>query len=151
MRERREPLQGPPLRAAPGVRALRAFAIYLPGLQAKSETCRSKDVCNSTQNAGSSATSKRLVWVTHPFHPFSGRSFVCVGERFNRYGKRLLLQVDDGTFCAIPPHWTDQVAPDPEVVMGRQRALFRVADLLELERLVSRLSKRGSKEVSRGV
>ena len=32
--------------------------------------------------------------------------------------------------------------------MGEQRALFRVADLLELERLVARLSKRGSTEAS---
>jgi hypothetical protein len=35
--------------------------------------------------------------------------------------------------------------------MGEQRALFRVADLLELERLLSRLSKHGSKEASREV
>lgn len=86
--------------------------------------------------------------VTPPFHPFSGQSFVCVGERFNRYGKRLLLQVDDGTFCSVPPQWTDLIPPDPEVFMGEQRALFRVADLLELERLVARLSKRGSTEAS---
>ncbi len=107
--------------------------------------------CNSTQNAGSSASSKRLVRVTHPFHPLSGQALVCVGERFNRYGKRVLLQVDDKTFCSVPPQWTDLTAPDPEVVMGEQRALFRVADLVELERLVVRLSKRRSMEASDGV
>jgi hypothetical protein len=84
--------------------------------------------------------------VTHPFHPLSGQSFVCVGERFNRYGKRILLEIDEGSFCAVPPQWTDLTAPDPEVVMGGQRALFRVADLMELERLVARLSKRRSVE-----
>ena len=31
-------------------------------------------------------------------------------------------------------------APDLEVLMGRGRALFRVADLVELARLVTRLS-----------
>jgi hypothetical protein len=74
-----------------------------------------------------------------------------VGERFNRYGKRILLEIDEGSFCAVPPQWTDLTAPDPEVVMGGQRALFRVADLMELERLVARLSKRRSVEAPDGV
>jgi hypothetical protein len=83
--------------------------------------------------------------VTHPFHPLSGRQFACVGERYNRYGKRLLVQVDDTTVCSVPPQWTDVVAPDPEIVMGQQRALFRVTDLLELARLVASFSKGGSR------
>ncbi|MGC1440718.1 MAG: DUF5372 family protein [Burkholderiaceae bacterium] len=78
--------------------------------------------------------------ITHPFHPFSGRSLPCVGERYNRYGKRLLLQVDEQTVCSVPAQWTDLVAVDPEIILGRSRALFRFADLLELERLVSRLA-----------
>ncbi len=65
----------------------------------------------------------------------------CVGERYNRYGKRLLLQVDDRTVCSVPPQWTDLVAADPEIVLGAARALFRVADLLDLQRLVSRLDE----------
>jgi hypothetical protein len=64
-----------------------------------------------------------------------------VGERYNCSGKRLLLQVDDQTVCSVPPQWTDLVAPDPEIVMGEQRALFRVADLVELTRLVERLGR----------
>ena len=83
----------------------------------------------------------RLVRITHPFHPLSGKQFICVGERYNAYGKRLLLQVDDGTICSVPPQWTDLAAPDPEIVMGNHRALFRVADLLELVRLVDQLGK----------
>jgi hypothetical protein len=67
---------------------------------------------------------------------------ICVGERYNRHGKRLLLQVDDITICSVPPHWTDLVCSDPEVTMGNGRALFRVVDLLELARLVTRLSGR---------
>ncbi len=80
--------------------------------------------------------------ITHPFHPFSGRQLVCVGERYNRYGMTLLLEIDDKSVCSVPPQWTDVVAADPEIVMGEQRALFRVVDLLELARLVDRLSRR---------
>ena len=77
--------------------------------------------------------------MTHPFHPLSGRQLVCVGERYNRYGKRLLLQGDDGHLCSVPPQWTDLVMPDPEVTLGGGRALLRLADLLELAELVERL------------
>ena len=80
--------------------------------------------------------------MTHPFHPFADRELVCVGERHNRAGKRLLLRVDDSTICSVPPQWTDAAAPDPEVVMGRGRALLRVADLVGLARLVEQLSPR---------
>ena len=107
--------------------------------------------CNSIQNADASVTSTRLVRITHPFHPLSGQSFVCVGERYNCYGTRLLLQVDDETVWSVPQQWTDLVAPDPEVVMGEQRAVFRVTDLMELARLVARLGRRDSMEASDGV
>jgi hypothetical protein len=79
------------------------------------------------------------VRITHPFHPFGGRQLLCVGERYNRSGKRLLLRVDDTIVCSVPPQWTDATAPDPELVMGQERALFRVVDLLELAVLVTRL------------
>jgi len=52
------------------------------------------------------------------------------------------LRVDDETVCSIPLQWTDAVSPDPEVIIGRDRALFRVADLLDLASLVSRLTHR---------
>ena len=93
----------------------------------------------------------RLVRVMHPFHPLSGRQFACVGERYNRYGRRLLLRVDDGAICSVPPQWTDLVAPDPEIVLGGHRAVFRVADLLELARLVDQLRGRDSLRRSGGV
>jgi hypothetical protein len=71
-----------------------------------------------------------------------------VGERYTRSGRRLLLQVDEATVCAVPPQWTDRVAPDPELVIGEQRALFRVADLLELARLLETLGRRESRQKS---
>ena len=84
--------------------------------------------------------------VVHPFHPLSGRQFVCVGERLNRYGRRLLLRVDEETVCSVPQQWTDLVAMDPEIAIGGGRALFRAEDLIELAQLVARLkrSKPGS-------
>jgi len=79
------------------------------------------------------------VCVTHPFHPLAGQQLVCIGERYNRYGTRLLLRVDEDRICSVPQQWTDVVAPALEVVLGEGRAVFRVADLLELAGLVSRL------------
>lgn len=71
-----------------------------------------------------------------------------MGERYNRYGRRLLLRVDGESVCSVPPPWTDLAAPDPEIVMGKQRALFRMGDLLELARLVDRLRRRDSADGS---
>jgi hypothetical protein len=103
------------------------------------------------RNAGGASAAPRLVRVTHPFHPLSGQQLACVGERYTRYGRRLLLHVDEATVCAVPPQWTDLVAPDPESVLGTQRALFRVADLLELVRLVEQLSRREAVQKADGV
>jgi len=84
------------------------------------------------------------VRVTHPFHPLYGQELACVGERYNRYGRRLLLRTDEVAVCSVPPQWTDLAAPDPEIVLGRGRALFRMADLLELARLVEEIRQHGS-------
>jgi len=88
----------------------------------------------------------RLVRITHPFHPLSGQELACLGERYNRYGRRLLLRVDDAAVCSVPPQWTDVVAPDPEIVLGGHRALFRVTDLLELARLVDQFGRHDSSQ-----
>ncbi len=131
------PVAGPvPRRQSPSVRSLqKEIETYLPPI-----------ACNSIQNANASIAATRLVRITHPFHPLSGRQLPCVGERYNRYGMILLLQIDDESVCSVPPQWTDVVAVDPEIVMGGHRALFRVVDLLELAGLVDRLSKRDLRE-----
>jgi hypothetical protein len=85
------------------------------------------------------------VRVTHPFHPLSGRQLVCVGERYNRYGKRLLLQDADGELCSVPPQWTDIMTQDLDIVIGNGRALLRLADLLELAELIERLDADGTR------
>ncbi|MGO9768207.1 MAG: DUF5372 family protein [Roseiarcus sp.] len=78
--------------------------------------------------------------IIHPFHPFADRQLVCVGERCNRYGKRLLLRIDDHTICSVPPQWTDIAAVDPDIVMGQGRTLLRFVDLMELAQFVERLA-----------
>lgn len=82
--------------------------------------------------------------MTHPFHPYSGRQGVYVAARYNRFGKRLLLRFADGVICPVPAQWTDLVAPDPEVVMGRGRSALRVVDLIELAKLTTLLGARPS-------
>jgi hypothetical protein len=57
-----------------------------------------------------------------------------------------LLRFDDGAICSVPPQWTDVVAADPEIVMGQSRALFRVADLMELALLVARMAARSREQ-----
>lgn len=98
--------------------------------------------CNSAPNTSATDVAKRLVRVTHPFHPLKDQKLVCVGERHNRYGTRLLLSIDKDAICSVPRQWTDLASPDPEIVLGQERALFCVADLIELERLVNHLAKR---------
>jgi hypothetical protein len=80
--------------------------------------------------------------VTHPFHPLSGRQFVCLGEQFCRYGTRLLLRIDGARICVVPRKWTDAADPGPEVVIAAGRAPFLVDDLIELAELVSRVLDR---------
>jgi hypothetical protein len=80
------------------------------------------------------------VRIIHPFHPFADRQLVCVGERYNRYGKRLLLRIDDRTICSVPPQWTDIAAVDPDIVIGQGRTLLRFVELMELAQFVERLA-----------
>ena len=102
----------------------------------------SPSACNSVRNAGTPIAPQQFVAVTHPFHPYAGQRGFCVGERANRAGKRLLLRFDDGRICAVPPQWTDAVAPDLEVSMGGDRALCRLTDLLELALFMARLTSK---------
>jgi Family of unknown function (DUF5372) len=51
----------------------------------------------------------------------------------------LLLKSDDGAIFSVWPQWTDEISPDPEIVLGGQKALLRLSDLMELAGLVDRL------------
>ena len=95
---------------------------------------------NSTNTAAIAQTSEHFVRVTHPFHPYGGKRLLCVGVRYNRYGKRIILRVAGSITCSVPPQWTDEVTADLEAALGKRRAHFRVADLLELEKMLQELT-----------
>ena len=59
------------------------------------------------------------------------------------------MQVEADRVRAVPRQWTDLAAPDPEVTIGKGRALLRVPDLMELAALVARLVEAGSPAIAR--
>lgn len=126
-------------REGPRARALRSRRPPNRPSPREFEMFGGRDVCSSQQNADSSDAGTCLVRVTHPFHPLSGRELVCVGERYNMHGKRLLLRIDDDRVCSVPPQWTNRGAPDPETAVSGGRACIHIADLLGLAEVVEGL------------
>jgi hypothetical protein len=81
----------------------------------------------------------RRVWITHPFHPLHGRTFVLVDERRNRHGDRVWFRADDGRARSVPASWTSLGVPDAFAVTAAGRASFRPEDLLALAALLDAL------------
>lgn len=77
--------------------------------------------------------------MTHPFHPWCGREFEFVAVRNNWGEDRVCFHDEDGEVKSLPVTWTDAVEPDPFVIIAAGRCPFRVADLLALADMVSRL------------
>src|SRR5215471_20013094 len=69
----------PPTATVPG--ALPA-AGQAPFRSATRQIVLAKGVCTSISSADASITDRRLVRITHPFHPLSGKQLACVGERY---------------------------------------------------------------------
>jgi Family of unknown function (DUF5372) len=85
--------------------------------------------------------------IVHPFHPWHGRRFELI-EYKNAWGEdRVYFHNEEQQLIALPASWTDVVAADPVVCIGKGRALFRAGDLSELAGLVRRLSSRGDNDV----
>jgi len=53
---------------------------------------------------------------------------------------RVYYQDEGGALCSIPRAWTSLAPADPFVHLATERSAFRVADLLELARLLTFLS-----------
>jgi hypothetical protein len=51
-----------------------------------------------------------------------------------------------GHLCSIPASWTDAVAPDPVVLVSAGRSAFRLADLVELARLITTIGAEVTRE-----
>jgi hypothetical protein len=111
---------------------------------ASSGTYLVTSACHSPRNADLSDVATDLVRITHPFHPYRGREFLCIGERNTRAGKRLLLKFSQTSVRAIPAQWTDRACPDLEDALGEGRSFFRFADLMGLANLVERLGGKKS-------
>lgn len=61
--------------------------------------------------------------------------------RQNWGDERVYYQDESGALCSIPRAWTSLAPADPLVHLATERSAFRVADLLELARLVTFLSR----------
>jgi hypothetical protein len=77
--------------------------------------------------------------VTHPFHPWFGRTFVFLAVRQTWSDDRVFFLDGDGRQYSLPVGWTDAVESDVFVVMADGRCPFRVADLLALGQLIDDL------------
>jgi len=79
--------------------------------------------------------------VTHPFHPLYGQQFEMLSYRHNWGEYRVTFYDTPGHVRALPAAWTSMAPPDACVILAAGRAAFRVADLLELSRLIQRLEE----------
>lgn len=77
--------------------------------------------------------------ITHPFHPKTGQEFRIVQWRHN--WNETLVYFTDGRnrLQSVPEAWTDLLADDPLIIIAKERAHFRVPDLLELAILLKEL------------
>jgi hypothetical protein len=86
--------------------------------------------------------------VTHPFHPLFGRELELFAPK-QYVGERRVCYLDEGQRVhEIPLNWTDLAPEDPQLAMAGGKSWFRVADLLELARLVEHLKRLSVKVIS---
>lgn len=79
--------------------------------------------------------------MTHPFHPLRGREYDLIDYRHFWSEDRVVYVDETGEARSLPAPWTSAIAEDPAVVVSAGRAHFRVADLLELAKLVRGLAR----------
>ncbi|MGW1365384.1 DUF5372 family protein, partial [Streptomyces chartreusis] len=68
-------------------------------------------------NAPDPHGAERVVRVTHPFHPWHGRSYEFVVRRKNWGGDRVYFRDEAGEVVSAPTAWTDAGGEDPFVVL----------------------------------
>ena len=84
--------------------------------------------------------SARTVCVTHPFHPFFGRTFTLLDYRQTWGEDRVYVHDDQGCLQHLPATWTDAAPADPFVVVSAGRAAVRFEDLLALADLLAQVA-----------
>ena len=79
--------------------------------------------------------------MTHPFHPLFGRELEIFAPK-EYVGKHRLCYLDERQRVhEIPLDWTDLAPADPVLAIATGKTLFRVADLLELAKLIELLKR----------
>jgi hypothetical protein len=78
-----------------------------------------------------------------PFHPRHGGEFNLLAHRHHGSEDRAFLIEDRDQLVSRPARWTGLAAPDPFMIVAVVRSASRVADLLELARLLERSRRAG--------
>jgi hypothetical protein len=78
--------------------------------------------------------------ITHPFHPLSGKSYHLLAYKHTWGEDRVYYHDEDGKLSQVPVSYTNAIEPDPYVVVNAGQSAFRVLDLLELCRLIDKIS-----------
>jgi len=78
--------------------------------------------------------------IIHPFHPYRNIEFEIDHVKRIAYESRVFFFNTKGRKSSVPLYWTDIGPQDPFVAVSAGRALFRVADLLGLVRLIAEIS-----------
>jgi hypothetical protein len=87
----------------------------------------------------SNSTPSGCAEITHPFHPFHGKSFPILKTRKVAGIETLILQDSSrGTF-AVPKEWTNRADPSPHNLLDKHVALFDTHCLLALVALIQEL------------
>src|SRR4051794_3556552 len=94
---------------------------------------------NKSSTALDPVDSMRIVRVTHPFHPLSGREYEFFGIRRSWAEERVYVKDERGEVKALPIGWTSAAEKDPFVVVAAGRCAVRLADLLEMAAIVASL------------
>jgi len=94
------------------------------------------------------AEGSRVVRITHPFHPLSGKQFDLVEHRCIFAESYLYFHDECGYLRVIPAVWTDFVKADVQVEMAGGRSPLHAGCLLELAELVQHLAERRRDELS---
>jgi hypothetical protein len=70
-----------------------------------------------------------------------GQQFEILSYRHNWGAYRVTFYQTPDRVRALPAAWTSLAPSDPTVILAAGRAAFRVADLLELSRLIQRIEE----------
>lgn len=92
-------------------------------------------------NAPDAKVERRRFQVTHPFHPLFGREYDLIQYRHFWAADRVVYVDERGGARSLPARWTSAVGEEPFVVVSAGRSPFRVADLVELVKLVQEVGR----------